>query len=304
MPLFELAALGAAAMWALTGIISTEPSRALGAIGFSRVRMSIVFVMLALAALATSGWSTISEPIWGPILLSGFIGIFVGDTALFLTLNRLGPRATSILFAANAPIAVLLGWVVLSEALAPIALLGVALAFAGIVLAILYGRRSEGRGLDPFEATNGPLSVAIVLGLTAALCQAIGTLIARPVMSGELTGSPPDPVAVSAIRVGIAAVALHLSALLPTPATKIAAPLTWRLLGQTTLSGFLAMGVGMTLLLFALEGGKVGIVSTLSATTPVLILPLLWFASGQRPTAGAWVGATLTVIGSALIFTR
>ena len=46
----------------------------------------------------------------------------------------------------------------------------------------------------------------------------------------------------------------------------------------------------MTLLLYALAGGKVGIVSTLSATSPVLILPLLWLRTGQRPAPGAWAG--------------
>jgi uncharacterized membrane protein len=60
----------------------------------------------------------------------------------------------------------------------------------------------------------------------------------------------------------------------------------------------------MTLLLFALSGGKVGIVSTLSATSPVLILPMLWATTGERPAQGAWAGAALVVAGMALIFLR
>ena len=304
MPVHELAALGAALCWAVVGVVSTGPSRALGAIGFSRVRMALVFVMLAAVAFVDGGWGTLTGSMWAPILLSGFIGIFVGDTALFLTLNRLGPRATGILFAANAPMAVLLGWLVLGEALDPLTLAGVGIAFAGIVLAILHGRRREGRGLDPFEETHGPLAVAIAFGLLAAFCQALGTLIARPVMSGELGGTVPDAVTVSAVRVGIAALALNAAALLPTSATKLASPLTARLVAQVALSGLLAMGIGMTLLLFALEGGEVGIVSTLSATSPVLILPLLWAVTGNRPSGGAWAGAALTVIGSMMIFAR
>ena len=60
----------------------------------------------------------------------------------------------------------------------------------------------------------------------------------------------------------------------------------------------------MTLLLYALAGGKVGIVSTLSATSPVIILPMLWARTGERPAAGAWAGAALVVAGMALIFLR
>jgi drug/metabolite transporter (DMT)-like permease len=83
-----------------------------------------------------------------------------------------------------------------------------------------------------------------------------------------------------------------------------ARPLTPRVGEQTALTAFLGLGVGMTLLLFALAGWKVGIVSTLSATSPVLILPLLWLRTGQRPAAGAWAGAALVVVGMALIFLR
>ena len=297
MPIHELAALAAAASWALTGIVSTAPSRALGAMGFVRLRMGIVFVGLALAATVLGGWASLTAPMVLPILLSGAIGIFVGDTALFATMNRLGPRATGLLFAANAPIAAVLGWVVLGETLVALALGGIALSFAGVLLAVAYGRRSHDGG-NWLEAVRGPLWVGVALGLLAAAAQAVGTLLARPVMAAGA-----DPIAVSALRCLIAAAALQGLAL-GVPAARLAAPLTWRLVGIVALSGFLAMGVGMTLLLFALEDGKVGIVSTLSATTPVMILPLLWYATGRSPAPAAWVGAALTVAGAALIFAR
>jgi drug/metabolite transporter (DMT)-like permease len=79
------------------------------------------------------------------------------------------------------------------------------------------------------------------------------------------------------------------------------APLTWRVAAMTALTGIIALAIGMTLLLFALSGGKVGIVSTLSATSPVLILPMLWARTGERPAAGAWAGAALVVAGISLI---
>lgn len=280
----------------MTAIVSTAPSRALGAMGFVRVRMAIVFVGLALAATLLGGWTTLTGPMMLPILVSGAVGIFIGDTALFATMNRLGPRATGLLFAANAPIAALLGWLVLGEALGSLALLGIALAFAGVLLAVAYGRRGTDAGW--LEAVNGPLWIGVALGLVAASAQAIGTLLARPVMAAGA-----DPIAVSAMRCAVAALALQGLAF-ASPTARLASPLTWRLTGLVALSGLLAMGIGMTLLLFALEGGEVGIVSTLSATTPVMILPLLWWVGGRAPAPAAWVGAALTVVGSTLIFVR
>ncbi len=74
-----------------------------------------------------------------------------------------------------------------------------------------------------------------------------------------------------------------------------------KLIGIIMFSGSLAMGVGMTLLLYGLALGDAGVVTTLSATTPVIILPLLWISTGNRPPLMAWVSAVVTLIGIALI---
>jgi drug/metabolite transporter (DMT)-like permease len=42
---------------------------------------------------------------------------------------------------------------------------------------------------------------------------------------------------------------------------------------------------------------------TLSATVPVLVLPLIWVRTRQRPATAAWAGAVLVVAGTAMILT-
>ena len=78
--------------------------------------------------------------------------------------------------------------------------------------------------------------------------------------------------------------------------------LNFRLLLQIVLNGSVAMVVGMTLLIFALVGGNIGIVATLSATAPILILPMLWIIDKKIPNATAWVGAVFAVMGCFFIF--
>ena len=46
------------------------------------------------------------------------------------------------------------------------------------------------------------------------------------------------------------------------------------------------------------------VVVTPSATSPALILPMLWLRTGERPAAGAWAGAALVVVGMGLLFIR
>ncbi len=297
MPIYELAALGAATCWALTGVISVWPAGYLGAPAFNRLRQAFVTVVLAAYVLASGTWQHLGAENLGALLLSGLVGIFLGDTLLFATLNRLGPRRSGILFALNAPIAAMLGFIFLQESLPVQALFGMALVVAGVILAILFGRR-QGQG-HVWEVVKGPLWVGVALGLGAASGQAIGSIIARPVMAAGI-----DPFAASLVRVAIAAFCLSVLIALPIPSLKPKGPVTWPVFALTALTGIIALAIGMTLLLFALSGGKVGIVSTLSATSPVLILPMIWFRTGERPAAGAWLGAALVVAGMALLFVR
>lgn len=295
LPVHELAALAAAACWSVTGLLAAGPAGHLGALAFNRLRQ--VFVTLLLAAwLFASGqmhqlqWNDVA-----PLLLSGLVGIFVGDTLLFAALNRLGPRRAGILFALNAPMAAVLGWLWLGERLSLAAVCGIGLSVCGVALAIMFGHHRNAS--TKWETIKGPVWVGVALGLGAALGQAVGSIIARPVMASGM-----DPVAASMLRVGIAAACLSVLMQLPIASVKPKAPLTWPVAGMTALTGLLAMGIGMTLLLFALSGGKVGIISTLSATSPVMILPALWLTTGKRPAAGAWLGAGLVVAGMALLF--
>lgn len=294
---YELAALGAAVCWAVTGLLSQPAAQALGPFGFSRVRQIMVALVLAAIVIATGRWVGVTADIFLVLALSGVIGIFIGDTVLYFALLRLGPRRTGALFAMNAPIAAILGWLLLGEHLSPLAIAGVLLTTIGVMMAVL-GRPGRS-GNHRFEAVTGGIWGGIGLGLLAATGQAVGSLIARPVMA---TGF--DPYMASLIRVGVSAVCLVALMSLPVRAVQPRGPLTPWMAFLTLASGLVAMVMGMTLLMYALQGGKLGIVSTLSALSPVLILPVLWVATGARPSVTSWVGAVLAVAGMALIFTR
>ena len=60
----------------------------------------------------------------------------------------------------------------------------------------------------------------------------------------------------------------------------------------------------MSFLMAALHQGDVGIITTLSSTTPILILPMVWIWKGERPAMSAWLGAFLAICGTGLISWR
>jgi drug/metabolite transporter (DMT)-like permease len=259
--------------------------------------MAMVAVMLWSVVLATGSWRAVAPGYWGVMAVSGLIGIFVGDTALFAAMNRLGPRRAGVLFATHAAFSAALGFALLGERMSWQALLGAVLTLVGVMLAILLGRHKG--ETHAWEADQGDARWGVALALLAALCQALGALIVKPVM---VTGI--DPVMASAVRVTVATAAHGVLLLTGFQAARAKQAPTAQVLVQTGLNGLIAMGIGMTLLLLALRQGDVGMVGILSSVSPILVLPLLWWQLRRAPAPGAWVGSILTVLGTVLILWR
>jgi len=295
MPTFEIAALLASVCFAAGGMLAVAPSRALGAIRFNRIRMLLMTILLSLVAWLTGGFQTISGADVLPLVLSGLVGIYLGDTFLFAGLRRVGPRRNAIMFALNAPLAALFGVWFLDEILPPLVLIGCLVVTAGIMVAIGFGRRRSGE--DSWDLVHGSLPVGLAFGFLAAAGQAAGLLLSRPMMEQGV-----DPVAGSAVRVLVGCLALFVTY----EVQRFKQPRdhsvwTRQHLLQTFGSSVVGMGVGMTLVMFALSGGEAGVVATLSSAAPVVMLPLLWVTARRAPAIGAWLGAIAVVLGTGLI---
>lgn len=299
-------ALGASLCWAITGVISAGPAKELGAVTFVRWRMTLV-------ALALWGYVGLVFPLpqlsWQTLMamaISGIVGIFVGDSALFAAMNRMGPRRTGVLFATHAIFSAIFGFLFLGERLSLQAYLGALIAVVGVMIAIANNNQSAKNATNATRPTSQywmehhPITwVGVSLALLAAVGQAVGALIAKPMMSEGM-----HPMVASAIRVSSAAVLFWLWRASGNDSAKPRAAFNLQLWTLTTISGFIGMGIGMGLLLWALEKGEVGTVGVLSSLSPLLILPLLWLFSRRRPSAGAWIGAIVALVGVNLVVLR
>jgi drug/metabolite transporter (DMT)-like permease len=244
-------------------------------------------------AMASGGWRSLDASAFGLLALSGVIGIFIGDTALFACMNRLGPRRSGVLFATHALFSAVFAWWFLGESLWGWALVGGGLLVAGVMLAILKGRRDDES--HAWEQTRGRLAIGVALGLVAALCQSIATLMLKPLMASGI-----DAIAGSAMRMSTA-FAAHLLLWLVWHRARGQQPMRWRDAAQVFGSAAIAMALGMTLILQAMKDGQAGLVAILSSVTPIVVLPLLWLVYRRRPAWGAWAGAVLAVVGTGLV---
>lgn len=280
--------LAAAASFALSAMQIASVTGRAGPLQLARWQMGLAFVMTAAASVALGGWRSIDGAGFLYLAGSSAFGIMLATTTYIATIQILGPRLNALVFTLSAPFALALGYLVRGETVTPAQGAGVVLILTGIIVA-LAARAEDGPGPD-----RRRLWLGLGLGLVTAMGQAAGSLLARPAMLAGV-----EPFTAMAIRSGLGA--LFFVALLALPFARPAArpdPQALKRIGYSAVTGIF---LGMSLLMAALAHGGVGIVTTLSSTTPILILPMVWFVSGRPPGGMAWAGAALAVAGTAVI---
>lgn len=308
----ESLAIASAFCIALSSMLVSELKGRVPLLQLARWQMLGAFAMTGLVSLALGGWRTVGPWQFWMLAASSFFGIAIASTTYFAAIYAVGPRITALLFSLTSPFALGLGYLALGETISGRQGVGIALVLAGVALAIGVPRRFLERGADapalpvvapatmplavaPAAPVAGPLWPGVALGVVTALGQALGSLFARPAMASGV-----EPFTAMALRSGLAAA--FFVALLALPLGRVVmTPFAPGALGLALVSTFFGTTLGMSLLMAALHGGDVGIVSTLSSMTPVLVLPMVWMRSGERPRAAAWAGAALAIAGTALI---
>ena len=288
-------AIAAALCWAVASLVSADVTRTIGGLAFNRLRLFFVSIMLMSYTYYLDTWSTINIEYLKIIIISGIIGIFLGDTFLFIALQKIGPRRNNILFSLAAPFTVIINILFLNKNISLINILGCFIVFFGVVIAIAYGDKKSTN--HRWETIEGSIYIGVILAICAALCQSIGLIMMKPILDDGA-----DPIASATIRTIISFFLLSLTFFLNYEIFNSKTNLTIKIIFQSIISGFLGMALGMSLLLIALQKADAGIVATLSSTSPIIILFLLWIITKRIPTVEAWFGTFIAIFGTGLIF--
>ena len=288
-----LLAICAAAIWSTVALSATRIVRYFGSYNYNLLRLLGIIVIFF--PYVYINWESLyfDQSIFTAIVLSSIIGIIIGDTFLFVCLKRLGPRRQALLFSMQIPFTIILAEVFLQTLPSLTELIGCALIFSGILIAIQFNRTIPD---DDLENIQGNKYTGLFAGIGLALCQSIGIILMKPALQTT------DPIIVSYLRVIVAAVIMFGSLFF------IKNNQLWDKMKNIKITlfsiflGFMGMGVGMTMLIYALKYGNPGVISTLSSTMPIMIIPILWIVTKNYAGHLAVVGATLTCIVASIIF--
>ena len=286
-------AISAAAIWSSVALSATRIVRYFGSYNYNLLRLlGIIVIFFPYIYLK---WEPIyfEKSIFLAIFLSSVIGIIIGDTFLFICLKRLGPRRQALLFSMQIPFTIILAEVFLQSLPSTTELIGCALIFLGIIIAIQFNRTIPN---DDLENIQGNKYTGLFAGIGLALCQSIGIILMKPALVST------DPIVVSYLRVIVAAFIMFGSLFFIKNNQLLEKMKDYKKTIFSIFLGFMGMGVGMTMLIYALKFGNPGVISTLSSTMPIMIIPILWIVTKNYAGHLAVIGAGLTCLGAGIIF--
>ena len=312
----EIAALGAAILWAISSIIYSRLGQRIPPLKLNLFKGAIAITLLVLTLFLRNDFLPSIAPV--PLcllLLSGVVGIGIGDTAFFAALNCLGPRRALLMETLAPPMTAIGALIFLQEQLSVGAWCGLLLTILGVAWVV-----TERIPNSSTHSVN--LARGISFGLLAALAMATGGILSRAVLANTTI----SPLWAALLRL-IAAVLVLLpsiwlkakrqEAIPPAPLPKgggkrqeaiklekysrIKIYRLFPLITAIFCAAFAGTYLGIWLQQTAIKFTAAGIALTLTNTSPLFVLPLAIYL-GEKVSFRAIAGAVIAISGIAVLF--
>ncbi len=291
----ELFALLAAVSWSGSSYAFADAAERMSSIQLNVNRITLAAILLFITITALNFDYSISGYQLKYLIISGVIGIVLGDSFLFASYKRIGARFSMLLMSSAPVISAVLAFIFLNEDLSLLAIIGMFITISGIIL-VVYNRDKSPNA--KYKVTK----IGIVIAVLAAAGQAAGLIFAKKAFnSGELN----EFVATFIRAFSSVIIILPLTIFLGIYKNPIKIYMKDHKALYLTLFGtFFGPFIGVTLSLLAIKYTKVGIASTLMSTVPVLMLPIAKYIHKEKFNWKIILGTFMAVGGVAIIFLR
>ncbi len=285
----ELAALSAAFLWALASVLYARIRASPLALNLGKGVVAIALLILTLLFQRELVPDLPTQSLF-LLLLSGAIGIGFGDSVYLAALKALGARRTLLFEALAPPLAAVLALVFLQEELSSWAWCGMGLTIVGVTW-VISERSSQ------LQEKGRDRRWGILYALLASMAQASGAVLSRAALADTLL----SPIWGALLRLVSGLVVLVIWGLGQGKLKSWVMELrSQHLLRQLCLAAFCGTYLGIWLQQISLKYAEAGIAQTLTATSPLFVLPIA-ILLGDRISLRAWLGAVVAVAGVALL---
>lgn len=293
----EIAALAAALAFSFTSTSFTLAGRKLGAL------VSLAFSLpISLIALVIVHWLTLGTPYpttaslerWFDLGMSSVLGFVISSIMLLRAFQYIGPRLTLLISSLAPVLSALMAWIFLDQDLPTNAVFGIALVIAGILWVVSEGEQTK------TDTVNSDFRLGMLLAIGGAIGQALSFIFMSRGVADDFHAT-----SASVIRILVGVVALWLMLAMQ---GKLASTLRLLRTESTSMKHILIASLagpalGSSLVLLSLQFTSVGISSTLTNTTPIMLIPIGYFVFRERITLRAISGTIVAIIGIAVLFT-
>lgn len=290
----EVAALSTAFCWAVTATSFEHSAKKIGSMNLNLSRLLLGLIFLSGFTWVTRGYVLpidASAGEWSWLLLSGLVGIVIGDLLLFEAFVLIGSRISMLIYASVPPLSGIMAYVFLGEKMTPIQIVGMTLTLAGIASVILIAEK----GSNKVKFTHPVKGILFAFG--GAFGQAAGYIIGKYGMASY------DPFSSTQIRLiaGIIGFAILFTARNHWGKYKESFKRT-DALATLTLGSFFGPFLGISLSLFAIQRINPGVASTLISITPIILIPYAYFIRKETVTLREVLGTILALSGVGIMF--
>lgn len=288
--------------FSVSAVCGSRAAKLIGGTETNFWRLVVAFALLGVWAHGFgSGLAGQALPVF---LVSGIVGIGVGDMALYQALPRLGSRLTTLLLQCFTTVfAVSIEWLWLGTRLTvPEMLCGVVI-LSGVSLALTSGQH--------LESLRVHLTGGVAFSALGAFGNALGMVLSRKAYAvaseaGEVIDGGTAAyqrliggLFLSGLLLLVAKrkyVADHVSA--PNLSVEEARKRWHRVWPWVVANGAMGMALGVSCVQWALKTTPTGITQSVLAITPLTVMPLARYVEGETPARRSVLGGAIAVAGT------
>ena len=287
----ELAALFAACLWAVSSMVYARIGQRIPPLELNLIKGTIAIALLICTCLLQSDFNAAADPNHlCLLLLSGILGIGLGDTAFFFALNYLGARRALLMETLAPPLTAILALIFLQEKLNLLALCGILLTILGVAWVVSERVPSNNSNID--------LGRGIGFGILAAIALAGGAVLSR----GVLANTSISPLWAALLRlIGGVLILLPWAWLRQKQSRfQFKTLASAKIIGAVFFAAFAGTYLGVWLQQTAIKFTAASIALTLTNTSPLFVIPIA-LCLGERVSPRAVLGVAVALSGIALL---
>ena len=289
----QLFALLTAFCWAQNSVFYSIAGKRVSSRTVTNIRLWIALPAVLIVHFFFTGTLLPQFSFTGPLVilaLSGFVGFFIADVLIFHGFVAIGPGRTLLIMTLSPILSAVLSFFFLNESLQPVQIAGMLVTIAGILIVIYHENRIEKIGKTAFKG--------IIIALLGTIAQAAAMVLSKAGMSDGI-----HPVSANVIRITFGFLGLVIYTLFRGEFLNDFKKMKdLNALSLIAVSALIGPVLGIILTLYALQLAPVGIVTTLTQISPIILLPIEAVFLGRKITGWILTGTLVAVAGAVLLF--